>query len=313
MSQEKNSKGWILTTVAIILLLSGFFIWRKSWKISHENNYYAYYSDVKGLQASSHVHLKGVSIGKISDIDLNIHGKVKVTITLKKETQLPEGTVALLASDGLLGNKSIRLVEGTGPGIIENGRTIPTAFDTSVMATSIQITPYIETLTAMLGYADSGLHIINNFIRTGGLMTSFTNTVITIDEKSKKYSSIVKNINEESIELANSINSIHTSVNKVAANNKNIKNTINNTETKTTEVANASIKKNIHEIQLSINELSKTFRKINSQDSGIGKLVNNDTTYRNTVTGLENMNKNMQELKANPPGFSIIGGKKKKK
>ena len=312
MSEEKNNKGRILTAAALILLLAVVFIWRKSWKTTHESNYYAYYSDIKGLQASSHVNLQGVHVGKIADIDINVQGKVKVTITLKKDTKLPEGTVALLTSNGLLGDKSIRLETGTGPGIIPDGGIIPTAFDTSVLPTSVQITPYIVTLKAMLGFADSSLMFTNQLIRTG-LVRSFTHTVINIEKETEHYANIVKQKNEESDKMIKSINNINLSLKELADNNKEIGKTIRNTELKTNKAAQSSIDKDIQKVELSVSELNKKITKINNNDSGLAILAKDSKVYDNAISSTDKINNSLTELKNQPPGFSIIGGKKKKK
>lgn len=311
MAGEKKNKSWIWTTIAIIVLLSGFFIWRKSWKLSHENTYYAYYSDVKGLQASSHINLKGVNVGKISDITI-VDGKIKVTLTLKKETKLSDGTVALLASGGLLSDMSIKLVEGTGRDIIPNGATIPTAFDTSVMPTSIQITPYIETFKSMMGFADSSLVTIDKLIRTG-LLTSFSNTVISVEEQSQYYANMVKNVNKKTNDIISTVNDADTSIAALAAKNNDITQTIAETKAKTEELAQSPMKERFASIHSSVTALNANIRKLNSKDSGLGNLIDNRKTYDNTTHNLEKTKEGLQETYEHPKGFSIFGGKKKKK
>lgn len=311
MPEEKENKDWIWTTLVLAFLIGGFFIFKKSIQMSRERHYYAFYSDIKGLQASSPVMLKGVRVGKISNIVLNGGQKVKVTITLKKDNHLPRGTVALLASGDVMGDKAIRLVPGTGPGFIQDEETIPTAFDTSVMPTSVQIAPYFETMRTMLGYSDSTLQALNEMTRRG-LLTSVTRSFIFMETETRSYATLAKNANSKSSDIIRDIHSIHNTAKEISANNRQIKNTIRKADTLTDRMAKSPLKDDIKNIRASINNLNKSIGTLGSRDSGIGNYLDNKEAYENAVNKTADMNSSLKGLKSNPPGFSIFGGKKKK-
>jgi phospholipid/cholesterol/gamma-HCH transport system substrate-binding protein len=309
--EQKPGKKRLWTIIIISILAVGAYIGFNKWHDSKEYNYYAYYVSVKGLQASSPVELKGVRVGKITDIELHGENLVKVSIEVKKTVPLLNGTVALLVSNGLMGDKSIRLVEGTGPGTIADNAEIPTAFDTSVMPGSVQVIPYVERAKAFIRSADSTVDAMNIMVH-GGLEKKTSLAIIAFEEKTRKYAALGIRLNRKGDSIVRTIQSVHTSAAKAAANNNNLNQSIGSIEQKTRRLASSSMKGRILEIQANVRSIKTKVSSINNSDTGLGKHVNTKATYTHLSQKMDSMNTSMKELQAHPPGFSILGRKKKK-
>ena len=92
------------------------------------NTYYAIYSDVSGLAPTSSVSVLGLTAGTIDRVDFNQKEQhMVVTIRLKKNFRLPEGTIAQIYSTDILGGKAIQLILGDAPGWHRSGDTLQTS------------------------------------------------------------------------------------------------------------------------------------------------------------------------------------------
>ena len=79
---------------------------------------YAYVESAAGLDKNSPVRIAGVEIGKVEAISLE-GLKAKVTMHLPPRVQLPLGSKVYVKSAGLLGEKYIEIVPGTGAEFIK--------------------------------------------------------------------------------------------------------------------------------------------------------------------------------------------------
>ncbi len=310
---KKKRRRKLFIGLAVVALAMAIFAVLKNKHEETEYNYYAYYTGVKGLQASSPVEMKGVRIGSIEDVTLDDNGLVKVNIAIPRDLRLPDGTVALLVSNGVMGDKSIRLIPGTGEALVPDWGELPTAFDTSVMPASEQVTPYVETAKYYLKSADSTLTAINALVQ-GGFVRKLTYSLISFEASTREYAALGARYNKDCDTIANAIDGAHNAVSKLAAKNNSIDSTIKQADRKTANLATSgAIRENFASLHQNIRSLNRTVKGINNSDTGLGKYVNDKSTYNNATGRMEQTNASMQDLKDHPHGFSILGGKKKKK
>ncbi len=80
---------------------------------------------VGGLEVGSDVRISGVKVGTVTDriLDTNTFEAV-VLFTVSSDVQLPADTEAVVTSEGLLGNKYLRLIPGTATDTISDGGEI---------------------------------------------------------------------------------------------------------------------------------------------------------------------------------------------
>lgn len=74
---------------------------------------YARYNRIDGLALHADVRLSGIRIGEVVDerYDSKI-GQAVVTMTIANGVQIPTDSAAIIASDGLLGNKFVKIDAG---------------------------------------------------------------------------------------------------------------------------------------------------------------------------------------------------------
>ena len=80
---------------------------------------------VGGLEVGSDVRISGVKVGTVTDRILDTDSfEAVVLFTVSAEVQLPTDTQAVVTSEGLLGNKYLRLIPGNAKEVVGDGGEI---------------------------------------------------------------------------------------------------------------------------------------------------------------------------------------------
>ncbi len=111
-----------------VLFLSVFFLF---WAMSKADlqtvkgyKVYASFSKITSLTEGTNVQLNGVKIGSVLSIELDEDYSVQIGLSIKNKIKLPRDTVAEIATDGLIGDKYIRLKLGQSETILNDGETM---------------------------------------------------------------------------------------------------------------------------------------------------------------------------------------------
>ncbi len=134
--------------------------------------YRAVFGDVGGLRGGSPVRIAGVSVGTVSSIDIGSEGKIHVRFGVRDDAKhlLREGSVASVASKGMLGDQLLEVTVGTGKPL-PAGATVPTS-ETAALSkyvkqagrvlTAAEVTAHnIRAATEALGDPQFGADIRN--------------------------------------------------------------------------------------------------------------------------------------------------------
>ena len=114
---------------ALTLLILGFVaaaILRADDKPGESGEPYMVYADfptAEGVFATTPVRVAGVIVGHVEHLQLR-GGTAHLTLAILDTVELPEDSLATLKSEGLLGDKSIRLTLGTSTTLLKEGDTL---------------------------------------------------------------------------------------------------------------------------------------------------------------------------------------------
>ncbi len=299
MSVSKEVKTGILVTAALGIFFVGFYFLKGANLFSNNKEFYAYYNTVDGLQNSANVQLRGLVIGHVSAIKLDPKG-VKVEITVPQNIDIPEGTVALLSSDGLLGGKSINLQLGSGGKMLDDGATIAGEKEVGMLDNvSGELSPRLRELKVTIAHIDTVLATINGVLApiktTAGNLASLTGS---LNQQSGEIAAIMKNLNSFTGNLAHQ--------------NDTIKQIVTNFNSLSRQLANAPIQKTVSELQNTVTQLKGVIEKMNSNQGSLGLLINNKDLYNNLNSAVNSIQKLTDDLKAHPSRYINVNifGKK---
>ena len=94
-----------------------------------EKNYglEAEFDNVSGLKVGAAVEIAGVSVGKVSKIELGEQGLARIEMLIKSEVNISADAIASIRTQGLIGDKYIKIIQGADEEMLADGEGI---FDT---------------------------------------------------------------------------------------------------------------------------------------------------------------------------------------
>lgn len=112
----------------VVLVAAGFLIFAlQATEVGAVNGYglKARFLKVGGLEVGSDVRISGVKVGTVTDRQLDTDSfEAVVLFTVSSDLRLPVDTQAVVTSEGLLGNKYLRLIPGTATEVVADGGEI---------------------------------------------------------------------------------------------------------------------------------------------------------------------------------------------
>lgn len=117
--------------VIVIAALFLFFAYRVSdLQVVKGYTVSAHFLKVGGLTIGSDVRLNGIKVGTVISQKLNPEDYVaEIKMSLASDLRLPKDSSAIIASDGLMGNKFIKLEPGKDSEILKDGDEISNTKD----------------------------------------------------------------------------------------------------------------------------------------------------------------------------------------
>ena len=94
-----------------------------------EKNYRleAEFDNVSGLKVGAVVEIAGVGVGKVAKIELGEQGLARVEMLIKSEVNISADAIASIRTQGLIGDKYIKIIQGADEEMLADGEGI---FDT---------------------------------------------------------------------------------------------------------------------------------------------------------------------------------------
>lgn len=314
MKMSKEARIGLLLCIAVLVFFAGFYFLKGSNIFSKEKEYICYYDNVQGLLSSSPVQIKGLQVGKVSAIELNGGGRVKVKIAISKKYDLPKGTVAKLISADLLGTKAIRLELGSGNEMVKDDEELPAAIEGGMLDNlSADVSPLLQDVRKVVISLDSVLNGINSILNED-TRRNLDHTVASLDQTMTHFTSIAGKIDRQSDDLAKIIRNANSITTNIANNNQNISEILDNANAAMLQLKNAPIEQTMNDLQKASTQLQEVMGKINHGEGSAGQLVNDKQLYNNLNSTLKNLSELAGDLKAHPSRYinvTVFGRKAK--
>lgn len=310
---SKEVRIGILVGSAILIFFAGFYFLKGANIFSPENEYICHFDNVQGLQASAAVQVKGMAVGRVSEIKL-INNKVRVTLSVSKKVKLNEGTVAKLGSADILGTKVINLEIGAGLKELDNKAELPTKVEGGILDNlSVELSPLIGDVRHAVGKLDTALLSINQILNDS-TKQRLNSTIASLDLTMKNLKDFSGSLNAKSGELGSVIDNANSFTSNLSQNNEKISAIIDNAKTTTDNLSKAPIQQTVKDVQAAADELRDVIAKINNNEGTLGMAVNDKQLYNNLTETLKTLNSLMADLQSHPSRYInvTIFGKKRK-
>ena len=302
LSKEIKAAFFVLST--ILLFIFGFNYLKGSSILDKQKTIYAVYDEVDGLLVGANVMINGLSIGNVTELDfLPNSTKILVTLKVKDKLSFSSKSTASIYETGVLGGLAISIEPVfERESIVKTGDTLMSSVRPGLTELiNRQIEPLSRQLQSTITSVDS--------IFTGASNVLNRQTQEEIKESINVLTSAINAINNSSLIIEETLTSKNTQINNTIDNIENISSNLSNVSDELNSFGLSSLLTNL---EVSVDGISSIIDKLDSDDSTLGKLINEDEVYNNLNSSIESLNVLINDIKANPKKyvhFSVFGRK----
>ena len=302
LSKEIKAAFFVLST--ILLFIFGFNYLKGSSILDKQKTIYAVYDEVDGLLVGANVMINGLSIGNVTELDfLPNSTKILVTLKVKDKLNFSSKSTASIYETGVLGGLAISIEPVfERESIVKTGDTLMSSVRPGLTELiNRQIEPLSRQLQSTITSVDS--------IFTGASNVLNRQTQEEIKESISVLTSAIKAINSSSLIIEETLASKSTQINNTLDNFEKISSNLSNVSDELNSFGLSSLLTNL---EVSVNGISSIVDKLDSDNSTLGKLINEDEVYNNLNSSIESLNILINDIKTNPKKyvhFSVFGRK----
>jgi phospholipid/cholesterol/gamma-HCH transport system substrate-binding protein len=139
----------VIIVLAILIFFFGLMYLREFSFSKSEYEVTALFETVTGLDQDDPVIVSGLKVGQAQDMQL-AGDKVQVKLRIEARYQFPRDSKAVLRNLTLLGDKAIEIVQGTAAEMLQPGDVIPGKLETDIFELAEAAAPIGEDLAVLL-------------------------------------------------------------------------------------------------------------------------------------------------------------------
>lgn len=309
MKISKEIKIGIVVIVSLALLYWGFNFLKGEDIFSKERVFFAVYKDVAGLAKANPVKINGLVVGQVRDMYFSKDGKANIIIELivKNQIEIPENSVALIASSDLLGSKTVDIVLGNSSKYAETGDTLLSEVETSIKEeVSRQLMPLKNKAETLFVSIDSVITVLTDLFsqtNTENISKSVAHIAGSFENLERTTGTLDELMTEEKTRLER----ILMNVESISLNLKNNEDKMNNIFANLSSVSDSLAKirfaETMNNVNTTMHELSMVSKKINSGEGSLGMLVNDDSLYLELEKSSRDLNLLLEDIRQNPKKY----------
>ena len=285
-----------MAALCLFLLYFGFKFLKGTNIFNPIHSYSGRFVELQGLTEQAPVYVRGFKVGQVEEISYNFAQDTafQIIVSLNKDIRVVEGSSLRLVPDGLLGGMAVEVIIPAGQELAE----IPSRSElpTSVKASMIEglAGPIIASLDSTLSSIRALVDNVNGQIEKDQLKDILRHAdelLTSLKSASTKLDGILKN---DVPDVMQKVDGILQDVKKLSAN-----------------ASEADIAALVARADSTLVEVNKIIEAANSPEGTTGKLLHDDSLYKNLNSTLQSADSLMQDIREQPN--SIIWGKNKKK
>ena len=308
MKISQEVKVGLLAVITLLMLFFGFNFLKGSDFFSSTHKYTVVYDNIDGLTASNPVQINGLTVGQIRGIKIlqEQGNKLLVTLEVKKDIRVTKGSRAVLADDGLLGGKLIRLGINPGTPELEDGGRLVSAKESGLSALikekTLPVLNNVDSLTYQLN------KVVGQFDQTGIVLNR------TLQAANTGVRTLDLTIAENRAGLKATLNNVSHLSSSLVETEKQLKPILAKADSFADSLQGLQLKQTLGSVNKTVDNLQKMLGAINKGQGSLGKLTTNDSLYRNVNATTASLEKLLTDLRENPKRyvhFSLFGKKDK--
>ncbi|GAB4048056.1 MlaD family protein [Spirosoma litoris] len=308
MKVSQEVKVGLLAVVSLAMFYFGFRFLKGSDFFNSTNKYQVIYDNIDGLVPSNPVRINGLSVGRVKSIEIlqNKGNKLLVTVELRKDIRVTQGTKAILVDDGLLGGKLIQLTIDPQKPELEDGGMLLAVKETGLSAL------IKEKTLPVLNNVDSLTYQLNRVV------SQFDQTGVMLNQTLKSADAGVKTLDLTIAENRAGLKATLASVSHLAASlvetEKQLKPILAKADTFADSLQGLQLKQTLGTVNKTIEGLQRILADVNNGRGSLGKLTSDEALYSNVNKTAASLEKLLTDLREHPKRyvqFSVFGKKEK--
>lgn len=312
MKISNETKVGALTAIAIVILIMGFNFLKGRNLTERNDKIMSVFPDIKGLQVSNPVFIKGLQVGKIYEMhekDNNLSGIV-VTFSLTKDINIPDNSLAVINSD-ILGSNSLEIRLGNSATYIKHGDTLKTTQKLGIMTEiTNSLNPALSNVNKTLASLDVLIQQLSATLdpKTQGNLQSIITSLTSTSHQLERL------IAAQSAALGKTISNVESITGTFAKNGGKIDSTLTNLQRTTASLADANIDQTLQSVRSTMGKLDQTLNAVNSKNGSIGMLLNDRQLYNELRMTNRSLTTLLDDIRVNPRRYlsvSVFGKKQK--
>lgn len=312
----KEIKLAILGIASISMFVLGYKYLKGTGVFSSTKTIFAEYDNVQGLTPASYVQLKGFTVGSVKDIQLSKEhaGKVKVTLFVNKDLNVPIDSKAMIVSLDLLGTKAVNLIPGTSTTSLKDNEMIAGNIELgTIESLGSSAGPAIDGAKQTLANLDNTITSVNNIL-DAQTQNNLKSSIASLSTTMKDFSQFANELNTQRTKISSLLDNLNTFSSNLNKNNTTINNVLKNAEVTTSNLSKVDLESTVNELKSTLNDLQTTLKKVNNGNGSLALLMNDDKLYKNLKNTLATANNLLYDVNARPSRYinvNLIGKKQK--
>lgn len=308
MKISKEAKVGGLAVLALAIFYIGFNFLKGIDFFSSTNTYHAIYEEVDGLTVSNKVMLSGLSVGRVSEIEIlqEQNNKIKVYFDIREDIALGEGSVAQLSTD-LLGTQTVVLIPKDRNNPLGDGGELTGTVESSLTEQiQEQAYPVLKNLDSVALHINEILENINqNENNINAIISDIRTSTAALSEissKQREITQLIDNFKKISASLSDDEDGLGALMGKA--------NTIADS------LKALQLNSVVQRLDSSLMNVNTLLAEMHDGEGTVDKLLDNDSLYVNLNNTAESLDKLLIDFRENPKRyvhFSLFGGKNKDK
>ncbi len=298
----------------VFILAIGVFIWGYNFLkgndiFTHQRVFYGQYQNVGGLLTANPVLINGMQVGQVRNLYFapNNSGEIIVEFLMTSDFPIPKNTTAVITNANLLGDKSVTFELGNSKQMAQNGDTLLSKVEaTLAQAVNKELAPLKGRAENLLVSIDS-LVIDLNSVFSGkagqNLRESFLDIKSTFKHLNNTTSNLDTLVQGQVNHIALIISNIEGLTMTLNSNKENITGTLGNLKTISDLLSRVDYRATFTKIDSSMDELKYLLARVNAGEGSMGKLMVNDSLYRELNKSAAELNKLLKDIHENPKRY----------
>lgn len=291
MSYEARVGAVIVLAVVIfffgVLYLREYTFAKKEYEIT------AKFETVVGLELQDPVIISGYKIGQVKEMQL-VDDSVEVRLFLDSRYQLARDSKAILRNLTLLGDKAIEVVKGKSKEMLQAGEKIPGQLETDFFDLAEAAAPIGEDITVLLKRFRSTFDENTEASLKGSLrnLNTISGAVAV---------GITENLGEVELALKSLKIAAKNFEQLTAPEGKSMHDVIANLDSSATSLKAATMR-----LSNAANSMEKVLGKVEKGEGSLGRLIHDDTLYRNLEKFTQDLDLLILDVKQHPQKYIKI-------